>query len=256
MINAITKLIDPGKLKKVSAVLFSDSKFSRVLCSWQSFLGACFIILVFILPSSLEARQEAASKDPSFAHIIISPASRTKADPNAAGFVSLPEIVRETMYRYFGRTYLPGAEPGTITKPEKTENLTSLLHQESNIKSKISLNNKGNVNDWVNTLKVEPGFLQSAGVFVTLSKNGKTRACWGSVYPREAGIARETVIATLGALTRDYRFKPVQVSELKDLKVQVTVIRGLEAVSNIKLVNPFKFNHYELTIDHQPKPHT
>src|SRR5581483_12335268 len=61
-----------------------------------------------------------------------------------------------------------------------------------------------------------------AGVFVTLSKHGKTRACWGSIEPTHANIIESTVYGTMDALKKDYRHKPIQADEYKNLKAQVT----------------------------------
>jgi AMMECR1 domain-containing protein len=126
---------------------------------------------------------------------------------------------------------------GSDRKESQTSSGSDLKQSQTDSKSDQK---KSDLDDWFNTLKVEPKFLHPAGVFVTLSKSGKTRACWGSVYPREGNIARETVVATLGALTKEYRFKPVRKSELKDLKIQVTVISSLEAANNVKEINPYK----------------
>jgi AMMECR1 domain-containing protein len=77
-----------------------------------------------------------------------------------------------------------------------------------------------------------------AGIFVTLSTNGKTRGCWGSVYPAHTNIAESTIYATIGALTKDYRFKPIKASEWKTLKPQVTVIEEVVPIDSIRSQNP------------------
>lgn len=69
---------------------------------------------------------------------------------------------------------------------------------------------------------------RSAGVFVTLSRDGKTRACWGSIESHRQNVVEATIDATLGALTKEYRYPPVSPSEWRTLKPQVTVIRALE----------------------------
>ncbi|PWT96221.1 MAG: hypothetical protein C5B53_10075 [Candidatus Melainabacteria bacterium] len=78
------------------------------------------------------------------------------------------------------------------------------------------------------------------GVFVTLSTDGKPRACWGSVYPTHANLAESTVFATIGALNKDYRYKPIRASEWKFLKPQVTVINRIEPIDNLAGQNPLR----------------
>lgn len=93
---------------------------------------------------------------------------------------------------------------------------------------------------YAKSLKCDPAFRKPAGVFVTLSKNGSTRACWGTVYAQQADIAREAIFSTLGALTKEYRFRPIRKSELIDLKIQVSVIRDIVPVNNFASINPLK----------------
>lgn len=183
-------------------------------------LGQLLILALFCLLASAVEASPAVKEDASFAKIIISNSSYANAKVSRAqsGYQSLPEIARATMYRHFGLAAPASSNTGGPAIPPVEASLE----------------------DWLKSLKVEPKFQQPAGVFVTLSKMGKTRACWGSVYPREGNIARETVLATLGALSKEYRFKAIRKSELKDLKIQVTVVRSLDAVSNVKEINPFK----------------
>jgi AMMECR1 domain-containing protein len=79
-----------------------------------------------------------------------------------------------------------------------------------------------------------------AGVFVTLSRAGKPRACWGSVYPQHKNALESTIYATLGALTKEYRYKPISRSEWQMLKPQVTVVRELEAIESLRGINPLR----------------
>lgn len=96
------------------------------------------------------------------------------------------------------------------------------------------------LDEYANNVNCDSTFRKPAGVFVTLSKNGSTRACWGTVYAQQADIVHETVFSTLGALTKDYRFRPIRKSELPDLKIQVSIIRDIIAINNCASVNPLK----------------
>lgn len=77
---------------------------------------------------------------------------------------------------------------------------------------------------------LHPSYRQSKGLFVTLSKNGKTRACWGQISGTENNLVAATIFTTEGALTKEYRFAPIKKSELAELKTQVTVIDRIEPV--------------------------
>lgn len=87
----------------------------------------------------------------------------------------------------------------------------------------------------VKSLPVHPIYKESKGLFVTLSKGGKTRACWGSINATEANLVRATVFTTEGALTKEYRFPPIKAQEVPSLKVQITVIERVEPVSKRSL---------------------
>ncbi len=81
-------------------------------------------------------------------------------------------------------------------------------------------------------------YKKPAGVFVTLSRKGKTRACWGSVTPQYPDLILATIYATEGALNKEYRFASIDKHELSFLKPQVTVVRALEPVGSFRELNP------------------
>lgn len=78
------------------------------------------------------------------------------------------------------------------------------------------------------------------GVFVTLSKDGKTRACWGSISPEYADLIASTVYTTEAALNKEYRFAPVKRSEIDQLKAQVTVVKSVDPIESIRELNPLR----------------
>ncbi|HEY9784400.1 MAG TPA: AMMECR1 domain-containing protein [Candidatus Obscuribacterales bacterium] len=81
---------------------------------------------------------------------------------------------------------------------------------------------------------------QPAGVFVTISKAGKTRACWGSVAPEFEDLIKATVFTTEAAVTKEYRYPPIKKQELKDLKVQITVVRDIQTIRSFRELNPLR----------------
>jgi AMMECR1 domain-containing protein len=78
------------------------------------------------------------------------------------------------------------------------------------------------------------------GLFVTLSKDGKTRACWGSITPEHADLITSTVYTTEAALNKEYRFAQVKRGEIGKLKAQVTVIKSVDPIDSIREINPLR----------------
>jgi AMMECR1 domain-containing protein len=93
---------------------------------------------------------------------------------------------------------------------------------------------------FLQTAQLSLHYPKPRGVFVTLSRNGKPRACWGSAYPQYKTVSEATVYATLGALTKEYRYPPVQKSEWPLLKPQVTVVKALQPVNRLAVINPLR----------------
>jgi len=94
------------------------------------------------------------------------------------------------------------------------------------------------LNQLVKTFTVPEAYKQSRGIFVTLSRGGKTRACWGSVNAQEGNLVAATALACEEALTKEYRYPPIRKNELDFLKCQVTVIDRIEPVSKNATLNP------------------
>lgn len=98
----------------------------------------------------------------------------------------------------------------------------------------------GSLSKLIHELEAESRTVSPQGVFVTLSRSGKSRACWGTLTPEHKDLLSQTVFSTVGALTKDYRYPPVRIDELKDLKVQVTVIKSVEPIRGISAQNPLR----------------
>lgn len=98
----------------------------------------------------------------------------------------------------------------------------------------------GHAGDSLKALPVPTPYRKRAGVFVTLSRQGKPRACWGSLYPQQANLVEATVAATRGALSREYRYPPITRSEWQTLKPQVTVIKAIEPIDRLAGQNPLQ----------------
>lgn len=124
------------------------------------------------------------------------------------------------------------------SEPARSQTLQQIARKT--MKFHFLKDGKTSLEDFVESIPVQPRYEKPAGVFVTLSKDGKTRACWGSVFPEHDNLVKSTAYATVAALTSDYRYPPVRGSEADKLHAQVTVINRLNPISNISSINPLK----------------
>lgn len=119
---------------------------------------------------------------------------------------SLPEVVRQTLALHFG---------------ESTQ--------------------YKNFDELAQSFAVPNKFKKPAGLFVTLSRKGKTRACWGSMYPQFPNLVVGTVYTTESALSKEFRYKKIRANEWQLLKPQVTVVRGIEPIGSMGDQNPLMY---------------
>jgi AmmeMemoRadiSam system protein B/AmmeMemoRadiSam system protein A len=85
--------------------------------------------------------------------------------------------------------------------------------------------------------EVDPATLSSAlktpcGAFVTLNKRGVLRGCIGRFDADEPlyKVVQEMAVASA---TQDYRFKPVEEGEVRDLKIEISVLTPMRKISSI-----------------------
>ncbi|MCD6557925.1 MAG: AmmeMemoRadiSam system protein A [Candidatus Aenigmarchaeota archaeon] len=69
---------------------------------------------------------------------------------------------------------------------------------------------------------IKPFMNEKRGVFCTLTKNGKLRGCIGLPYPTHK-LVDAVVEAAVGS-TQDPRFPSVTEDELKDIKIEISVL--------------------------------
>jgi len=120
---------------------------------------------------------------------------------------SLPAIARQTLALHFG-------------------------HSDKHYRS---------LKEFADSLPVPAKYRKSEPMFVTLSKNGKTRACWGSISAQYPDLVKGTVYATEAALTKEYRFHKVRPSEWNTLKSQVTIIKSITPIASMEGQNPLAY---------------
>lgn len=75
--------------------------------------------------------------------------------------------------------------------------------------------------------KIKSDSQQPGACFVTLYKHGQLRGCIGNIEP--VGSLEQAIIDNaISAAARDGRFEPVTQSELKNLKIEVSVLSPLK----------------------------
>lgn len=74
-------------------------------------------------------------------------------------------------------------------------------------------------------------FLEPRGVFVTLTKGGDLRGCIGFIEP-VVPLGQAVIRAAVYAATEDSRFPPVRPAELKDLKVEISVLTPVREIAD------------------------
>lgn len=82
---------------------------------------------------------------------------------------------------------------------------------------------------------------EPAGVFVTLSHGGRTRACWGAVSPRQSSLALDLATTAQQVLYKDYRQAPVRQEELAGLVARVSIVGPLAPVSSAAELLPRRY---------------
>jgi len=69
----------------------------------------------------------------------------------------------------------------------------------------------------------EKQFKQARGVFVTLTSKGKLRGCVGFPYPNFS-VSEAVYKAAKSAAFSDYRFPKLEKEELKDIKIEISIL--------------------------------
>jgi len=72
-----------------------------------------------------------------------------------------------------------------------------------------------------------------AGTFVTIMKGGELRGCIGTYLPTKINIAQEIIHNAVAAATEDYRFDPIQKTELPYLSYTVYILSYPELVMEV-----------------------
>ena len=75
----------------------------------------------------------------------------------------------------------------------------------------------------------DPALLDPAACFVTLRKEGQLRGCVG-VMTAGKPLFEEVVQMTRAAASEDFRFRPVRPEELREIRIEISVLSPLERI--------------------------
>ncbi|NPV04256.1 MAG: AmmeMemoRadiSam system protein A [Syntrophaceae bacterium] len=84
---------------------------------------------------------------------------------------------------------------------------------------------------------------EKRGAFVSLKKRGKLRGCIGMIEARKP-LARTVEEMAAAAAFQDPRFPPLRKDELKDLRVEISVLTPLQRVDDVGAVEIGKHGLY------------
>ncbi len=86
-----------------------------------------------------------------------------------------------------------------------------------------------------------PPFLGRFGLFITLKKGKKVRGCYGAFDHRSDSIELTLIEYLRGALKSDPRYEPVDISEIGEIDIIVTVTERPFPVRDINLLDISRF---------------
>jgi AmmeMemoRadiSam system protein A len=75
--------------------------------------------------------------------------------------------------------------------------------------------------------------LEKRGAFVTLKKRGELRGCIGYIQPL-LPLYKAVVDMTVAAASKDMRFIPVHKGELRDIKIEISVLTPLRRITRLE----------------------
>lgn len=81
------------------------------------------------------------------------------------------------------------------------------------------------------TEHLSPVLLTHAGAFVSLYKKGQLRGCIGRFEPNEP-LYKVVQAMAVSSSTQDYRFSRVEVEEIPDLKIEISVLTPLKRIAS------------------------
>lgn len=82
-----------------------------------------------------------------------------------------------------------------------------------------------------------PPFYGQLGIFITLIKSNKVRGCYGSFYHNSENINLVLLNYLKNALRSDYRYKPIAVEELEEMKIIITITSQPMIINDFNIID-------------------
>jgi AmmeMemoRadiSam system protein A len=86
-----------------------------------------------------------------------------------------------------------------------------------------------------------PPLVPSAPVFVTLKIGTRLRGCMGELEAHQADLAAETMDRAVASAFHDPRFPPLELDELADTSIDVTILEPLEPTQSLDDLDPLVY---------------
>jgi AmmeMemoRadiSam system protein B/AmmeMemoRadiSam system protein A len=140
--------------------------------------------------------------------------------------------------RVVGYTSIAFIKSVSIKEGQKSMKETEFKISEENQKILLSLARKA-IEEYLKTGKVleyktdNKELLTPSAVFVTLTERGQLRGCIGTTFPQYP-LYQAVINMAIAAATEDPRFPPVNLDELKDIKIEISILSPLKRVFSYK----------------------
>ncbi|MDD2871844.1 MAG: AMMECR1 domain-containing protein [Candidatus Gracilibacteria bacterium] len=87
-------------------------------------------------------------------------------------------------------------------------------------------------------LKIENNSLleTNGSVFVTIYKNGQIRGSSGNIKEIKATLAEELIENTIQAISKDSRFKPIKLDDVKEIKIRIDKITNRRVLQDGEII--------------------
>lgn len=85
-------------------------------------------------------------------------------------------------------------------------------------------------------LPEHPIIKHKKGAFVTLKKNNSLRGCVGCVVPNRK-LIDQIIVQSGNAATKDERFPPMQIREIEDIKVEISILSEPRSIDSVEQID-------------------
>jgi len=133
---------------------------------------------------------------------------------------------------YVSVAFSPAGDDGLSLEEKKT--LLRIAREA--IEENLSAGGRPVALDVSDASRFAPSLKAKAGAFVTLKKHGRLRGCIGRIgYPEIADsippLYRTVTLMAVQAARHDHRFRPVRQEEMKEIKIEISVLTIAKEVS-------------------------